>query len=102
MTLGLLKGSERKRRFIIMSKEPTKAIAKIPETVDDNDFFPRIIAIIEKIKNLAVARISSEASMILWKIGHFINNTILYDNQAECGMWIFPILPGKSAGSDYV
>jgi hypothetical protein len=71
-------------------------------SISETILFEHISKAIKKRNPRTITRIRSETAIIFWKIGHFIYTVILYDNQAECGMWIFPILPGKSAGSDYV
>jgi hypothetical protein len=72
-------------------------MAKTQVIVDENYLFFQIAAIIEKRKNRAVARVSSETAVMFWEIGQFINTTILGDNRAEYGKRIFPTLSGKLA-----
>jgi hypothetical protein len=85
-----------------MPKKPAKTIAPTQETVGENYLFSQITAIIEKRKNQAAAPVSSEATIIFWEIGHFINTTLLGDSRAEYGKQIFPTLSGKLPRSDYV
>ncbi|MDR2653634.1 MAG: hypothetical protein LBC68_15255 [Prevotellaceae bacterium] len=85
-----------------MPKKPAQIIATLPETVDKKYLFFQTTAIIEKGKNMAAVRASSATAVMFWKIGHFINTTLLGDNRAEYGKQIFPTLPGKLSGGDYV
>jgi hypothetical protein len=79
-----------------MPKKLTKATAPTPVMLDENYLFSYIAAIIEKRKNKAAARVSSEIVVIFWEIGHFINTPILGDDRVEYGKRTFPTLSGKS------
>ena len=90
MTVG--KGSK------IMATKKTKNIELVVQNtveVDETALFERVSAIIENRKHRIQTTANSEATLMFWEVGQYINSVILGNKRAEYGKKILPGLAAK-------
>ena len=72
-----------------------KEVASIDTHIDENTLFMRVSEIIENRKTRATSHANQEVTLMFWKVGHYVNSTVLEGKHAEYGKQIVTTLSAK-------